>query len=452
MLVKNLSRKRLTIGISSLRMMHQREWTALLATFFSMFNKVISLVAVFFYVRWTLPYLGKERFGIWMTMSAIITFVSIFSDFGLGSSLVNAVASSSSKDRNKITAYTSSTFFFLLATALSIGVIVFFSNEYLVRALINGSEESKNLVEVRNSLYVLFAIFLLGLPFITVDRTLEGLQLSYISSIWATAGNILSLFATFFFTQHSLGIVWLVVGTLGVQSAFRIVYFFVEFHGRLRIYRPSISQTTVNKVSELLKHGLLFFTLNIFNVLAFQVDNIFISNKLGVAEVPVFSLMQKLITISLFFWFYTISLWPAFAEAHAKRDKIWIKKTVNFIFRLNLLLGLLFGLVIIFFGNTLLSFWSKNAIAAPSFTMKLGFALYILLNGLIGTVAIVFNTGPLLKKHVLGFCMASVATLILKFTFIKQLGVDYIIYMSFAPFLLLYLFPCYLKYRSYVNS
>jgi O-antigen/teichoic acid export membrane protein len=453
MLMKTIKGRKIFELVSSLRAANKREWTALLATFFSMFNKFISLLAIFFYVRWTLPYLGSEKFGVWMTMSTIITFVNIFSDFGLGSSLVNHVASSKAKRAFRdLKEFTSSAFFFLALTGLLIGVGFYLFKADLLSIMANGIDNAADISEVDTALICLFFFFLVSLPFVIIDKTLEGLQLTYISSIWIAAGNLLSLVVMFVFTQKSLGLFWLVLGTVGIQSLFRIAYFFIEFNGRLSVARPSVNSVNLEKASSLLKFGLVFFILNLFNVLAFQFDNILISKELGVDNVAVFALMQKLVTISFFFWFYTSSLWPAFAEAYSKDDKEWIRKTVKFMFTLNTILGLLFGLVIVFLSKHILALWAKGEIAEPSFTMCLGFALYILLNGLIGVISIIFNTGPLIRKQVVGFCLAAFSTLVLKFLLIGPLGVDYLMYLPILPFLCFYIIPCYLKYREYVKA
>lgn len=439
--------------VSNFRLGYKREWIALLATFFSVFNKGISLVAIFLYVRWTIPYLGNERFGVWMTLSTIITFITIFSDFGLSGSLVNQVAYAKAKNSyTELKKLTSSAFFFLCIVAVSIAICCYFFSSQIVSVLGNGLSSEQEISEVKNGLLCLLLIFLINLPLVTVDKTLEGLQLAYVSSIWTATGNILSLGATYFVTQHSLGIVWLILSTMGVQAAFRVVYFLIEFNGRLKEGRPSFREMDTRRISTLLKYGLMFFLLNIFNVVSFQVDNIIISKELGVNKVAQFSLMQKLATISFFFLFYTASLWPAFAEAHAKGDKEWMRKTVSFLIKLNFFFSLAFGLIIIFLSPAIMSFWSKDVIARPSFVMSLGFALFILTNGMIAAVSIFFNSGPMLRKHVIEFCVAGICTVLLKFLFVKQLGPDYLMYMSVLPFLFIYLIPCYVKYRKFIRQ
>ncbi len=420
--------------------------------FFSVFNKVVSLLAVVLYVRWTLPYLGQERFGVWMTLSTFVAFINVFLDFGLGGSLVNHIAYSKARNNLRdLKEFTSSAFFFLLTAAVFFAILYYFISPLLVSSLGNGLNTSDQ-DEVRNSLLLLIGFFLISLPFITVDKTLEGLQLLYISSAWATVGNIISLIVTYIVTRNMLGIEWLIFSTVGIQCLFRIVYFFVEFNTRLRDGRPSLGSVKIDRALALVKSGMVLFLLNIFNVLAFQIDNFIISETSGVGEVPLFSLMQKLVAVSFFFWIYTTSLWPVFAEAHSKKDKAWIKKTVWFVLKLNSLIGIAFGLLILFFSGQILSLWTNNMVAQPSFAMKLGFALYIVLNGLIGTVAIVYNTGPLLKKQIIGFCMATVSSILLKFLFIKNLGIDYLMFMTFFPFLIFYVIPCFIKLREYVKA
>jgi O-antigen/teichoic acid export membrane protein len=453
MFVKIVNKKRVVNRIAAYRLGNKREWKAITNTLASMFSKLISLLALYFYVRWTLPYLGKEMFGVWMTMTSVITFLSIFSDLGLGNSLINHIAASKARNaQEELKEYTSSSFFFLALISTVIGIIFFFSSSAVLRTITNGLMSEQDIDQVKYALIWLFTIFLINLPFVTVDKTLEGHQLSYVSSNWSTVGNIISLIVTYFITQQSLGISWLIASTFGLQSLIRIIYFFVEFNSRLVFGRPSFKYIRLKKASSLLRSGLLFFLLNIFNVLAFQLDNILISKELGVGNVALFSLMQKLMSISMFFWFYTISLWPAFAEAHSIGDKTWINKTAKFVIKLNTLIGVLYALFMILFSGSILKFWSNGLVATPSFTLTLGFGLYIILNGVIGGASLVFNTGPLLKKHIAGFCLASFTTILLKYLFIKKLGVDYLMYMGLLPFIFFYLLPCFIQFKKYLKA
>ncbi|MGZ4985454.1 MAG: lipopolysaccharide biosynthesis protein, partial [Chthoniobacterales bacterium] len=78
----------------------------------------------------TLGYLGAERYGIWVTISTLLAFLS-FSDFGIANSLSNALGKAYGEGQPEIAArYVSSAFFlFCLIAAAVISAAVFFAPE-----------------------------------------------------------------------------------------------------------------------------------------------------------------------------------------------------------------------------------------------------------------------------------------------------------------------------------
>jgi len=59
--------------------------------------KGIALFTTAVSVPLTLGYLGSERFGVWMTLSALIALLG-FTDLGIGNSLLNSVAHAAGRD------------------------------------------------------------------------------------------------------------------------------------------------------------------------------------------------------------------------------------------------------------------------------------------------------------------------------------------------------------------
>ena len=54
-------------------------------------SRGIAMLVMVLSVRWTLPYLGEERFGVWMTIASFVGML-IFLDLGVGNALTNHVA------------------------------------------------------------------------------------------------------------------------------------------------------------------------------------------------------------------------------------------------------------------------------------------------------------------------------------------------------------------------
>src|SRR5438552_374368 len=57
----------------------------------SILSKGVSLLTMLISVPLTVNYLGAERFGLWMTVSSLVTFLA-FADFGIGNGLLTGIA------------------------------------------------------------------------------------------------------------------------------------------------------------------------------------------------------------------------------------------------------------------------------------------------------------------------------------------------------------------------
>ncbi|MCM4583634.1 flippase, partial [Escherichia coli] len=80
----------------------------------------------------------------------------------------------------------------------------------------------------------------------------------------------------------------------------------------------------------LILNGFFFFILQLGTLATWSGDNFIISITLGVTYVAVFSITQRLFQISTVpLTIYNIPLWAAYADAHARNDTQFIKKTLR---------------------------------------------------------------------------------------------------------------------------
>ena len=98
--------------------------------------KVVSFGTSILTVRWTLHYLGAERYGMWITITSVVMLL-MFSDLGMGNGLIKAVADSMGRDdvqeaRKAITsAFVMLTGIAILLALLSIAIYPFVDSSRL---------------------------------------------------------------------------------------------------------------------------------------------------------------------------------------------------------------------------------------------------------------------------------------------------------------------------------
>jgi hypothetical protein len=90
----------------------------------SIFSQALGVLISIVSVPLTVRYLGQERYGVWLTISSLMTWMTM-TDFGLtGNALINLMSEAHGTD-NRVLArqYASSTFWTLIAITLSLGTL-----------------------------------------------------------------------------------------------------------------------------------------------------------------------------------------------------------------------------------------------------------------------------------------------------------------------------------------
>src|ERR1700743_469129 len=90
----------------------------------SFIAKALNILISFLSVPLTVHYLGAERYGVWLTISSLITWMSM-TDFGLaGVALVNVLSEASGKeDRVSAQQYTASAWWALTGVSVLAGIL-----------------------------------------------------------------------------------------------------------------------------------------------------------------------------------------------------------------------------------------------------------------------------------------------------------------------------------------
>ena len=138
--------------------------------------------------------------------------------------------------------------------------------------------------------------------------------------------------------------------------------------------------------------------------ISYSADNFIIARILGVADVTVFSIPQRMFAvIATIVTMLMMPLWPAYAEAISRGDMHWVRHTLS-----RTLLGVfafttvVSGLLLLF-SNKLLLWWVGPSIH-PSFALMLGLAVWAVLSNCGNTLAMFLNGAGILKFQVIVAC------------------------------------------------
>lgn len=344
---------------------------------FSFGVKGISIVIGFIYVPLLVNYLGTTEYGIWITLSSIVAWLTYF-DIGLGNGLRNRFAESLALGEHKLARIYVSTTYAALSMIFGIFFVLFLvANPFLNWATILNAPASlegelNTLVIITVGFFSLRFIFKLIAIIITADQR-PGISNTFdpLASIVALTA-ILVLMKT---TEASLINLGLILGfsnilVLGVASA----YFFSRDY---KDYRPSFKLIHMKYFKDLAGLGIQFFVIQITVVVIMSTNNLIITHVVGPEAVTSYNIAYKYFgLISMGFVIITNTYWSAFTEAYIKEDFGWIRKVTGNLIRIWAGLVVL-TIVMLIFADKFYLLWVGDKIKVP-FTLSVYTALFVI--------------------------------------------------------------------------
>jgi len=295
----------------------------------SMLAKVISVVTSIATVPLTLNYLGPERYGIWMTMSSVISMLA-FADLGIGNGVMNRVATAwGSSDQAEMRRILASGIVMLAGVSTVLAVIFAIAYPMVEWGRVFNVSSASALADVGPGMAVFVGIFALNIPAGIIQRTQNAMQEGFRNSLWQCVGSIGALVGVLVVIRNEGGLVWLVATFAGMPLIASLLAgaFFVRDHRELV---PSLSDANFGRMRSLAHAGGAFFLLQLGASLAYATDNLVVAHQLGVAEVARYSVQQKLFNlIPLVVSMALLPLWPVYSEALARKDVDWAKKALS---------------------------------------------------------------------------------------------------------------------------
>lgn len=291
----------------------------------------ITIAAGFISVPLTKSYLGKEQFGIWLTINSLLMWLYV-SNLGLsGNALVNKLSDANGKDDKKLAQEIVSTAFWTLG-GLSVVFLLLFaiSFPFVNWSWVFNSTEAVSLSELRWAVIFAFISFVMMFPTSMVDAVYGSYQEGYIGNIWNIAGSIFSLIALIFVTRMEGGLPLLVASLFGVRLFFSFLnagYLFFIRHSWLK---PLPSAVTKKSFHGLMDLGWKYLVGQLSGIGMFQSQPMIITQIVGPEGVGVFGIAQRLLTLPLMVvQMFSNPFMATYGEAKARGDWDWIKKNLR---------------------------------------------------------------------------------------------------------------------------
>lgn len=396
-----------------------------MAAFASFLSKALTIVISFVSVPLTVHYLGAERYGVWLTMSSLLTWMAL-TDFGLaGNALVNVIAGASGKDdRRAAREYSASAFWalILISVALSIVFIVGFHSVNW-RAVFR-VPASMSTHELHQACALTLLVFVISLPLNMLNSVYSAYQDGFVSSVWGIAGNVVALVSLVIVTQFHGGLPLLVIALSGTRMVVGMASGWYAFHSRYPWLAPAPAAIRWSCIRRLLSLGGKYMISQLASLGIYQSQPMIITQLLGPAQVTIFVVAYKIIALPVdLAYMGTVPFVSAFAEAKARGDWKWIRGAYWNSTLASILIGIPVVVSIALVAKPLIRIWAGPA-ATPGSALILWLSIYTVISVALMSAGAMLSGLESIGKLALSLTLCAVGIIACGIPFARWWGVS----------------------------
>lgn len=356
---------------------NQRTSDAKKNIFLSIGNKGLSILINLLIVPITINYINPTQYGIWLTISSIVGWISFF-DFGFAHGFRNKFAEARANlDNNLAQKYVSTIY-----AILTIIFFLFFLFAITVNYFISWSDFLNLEKNIDKELTIVFAIlisfFCIQMVLNVVTTLLLADHKTAFSSFITTVGQILALLIIYLMTIFTSGS--LVILALVMSGIPCLVLLFVTFRIFTKKYKevaPSIKSVDFRLTSSLLGLGSKFFVIQLSMLIIFQFINIILSRIIGPEAVTEYNIAYKYFSVLYMFCLIVFNpFWSAFTDAYTKKDYPWMNNVYKKLSTFWYLTLIVFVLMLVF-SSSIYKYWIGSSVHI-TFSLSLVMGIYIL--------------------------------------------------------------------------
>lgn len=297
---------------------------------YMLFIKGANILIGFLLVPITLNYVDSETYGIWMTLSTMIAWISFF-DIGINNGLKNKLAEAFvHKDYKLCRKYISTTYAILTLIFSVVMVLLLAVTPYLdwPQILHLPTEYSEILVY---SICILIVYFCLNFVLSTINVILTADQRPADAAFRTFVQQALSLLIIYILTLTTEGsLLNLCLGLCAAPIIVVLLFNITLFQGRYCKISPSFSDIDFSVAPELMGLGVKFFIIQIAGVIQYQLVNFILLRYYGGSSVTEYNIAFKYFSALNMVWTILITpLWVGFTDAITSKDYQWIRKALH---------------------------------------------------------------------------------------------------------------------------
>lgn len=340
--------------------------------------KGVSIVLSFLLVPMALNFVSVSEYGVWLTLSSIVTWFSFF-DIGLTQGLRNKLAEAIAHGEDKLARiYISTTYAILGMICTGLWVIFMILNGKINWVnLLNLPAEYAN--EVSMLAIIVFTYFCFQFVLKVINTVFTALQQPAMSNLLSVSNQAVQVICIFILIKTTKGSLSLLGAVYCGSSIFVLLLANIfSFRGKYKKFRPSFSSIDLSFAKPLFNLGVVFFIIQIAGIIQYQTASIIIAKNFTTSDVTAYNIVYKYFgMLSMIFIIFVTPFWSASTEAYLKNDISWIKKGIKKYNQLTILLSLI-GLVMLLFSGLFYDAWLGKGKVDINFILSFWGLLYFI--------------------------------------------------------------------------
>ena len=411
----------------------------------------IAIATSFIAVPLTVKYLGAERYGVWITLTSILGWLTIF-DLGIGNTAINSVAEAMAhKDFASAKVRINSAYLTLTAIAAVVGIGMLISWHWISWPAVLGAKGGASSTEITRSAAIACFIFLANFPLGATARILGACKKIVLANYFGSAANILSLLFLIVATRLHAGLPGLVLALSGSTLAAGVMSAAWLYH-HYDWLTPTLEGIELKNIGGLLNTGLPFFVVQISGVILFSTDNVIIAQVLGAKAVTPYSITWKLFSYGSLLSTLTLpTLWPAYADAFARRDFVWLRRTYWYSLRIAAGTTFLFVLPLVIIARRFITVWAGVA-AVPSTGLVLAMAGWTLLTVPLWCEACLLGASGRVKGQAIYSIVGAVVNIFVSIWAARVYGLTGVVMGTICAYVVCIILPQTVEVRRILSS
>jgi O-antigen/teichoic acid export membrane protein len=354
-------------------------------------SRGVGMVLMVLTVHLAAPYLGAERFGVWATFASLAAMLS-FLDLGIGNALINRVAhSAAADDSNALRSVICGGIGWLALIGLlawlglaALASVVPWTSLFKLSAPALGSE-------ARSAAIVFSGVFGVHVLSSGLLKVLIGQQRSFEAHMLSALGALLACTAVWWVAEQRLGVPSLLLAGFGVQSLAGLAVL-PMLHRRGWLVFGQMWTRMLDERKGLWRSGSLFLALQIGTMIGWGSDSLLLASLGGATQVAAFAVAQRLFQFaSQPVAMLNAPLWAAYADAHARGDIGFVRRTLTRTAFWCVLGGAMACALLWVAGPTVIHIWTQGSVSVPRSLLAL-FALWVVIE-IAGTVFATYLNG-----------------------------------------------------------